>query len=100
VVFTDGSSDEVSALCAVDGARLHHRQAAITDLWTLAHAGLLFASGFSTFSMWASFLGGMPTLYAPGKIQQRVQLGSRNAIELELGEGSPLPHSVFEHFKS
>lgn len=96
VVFTDGSPDEVGELCAVEGVRLHQRQAAITDIWTLAEADLLFASGCSTFSMWASYLGRMPTLYAPGKIEQRVQM--ENAAELEVAAGSPLPPEALQRF--
>lgn len=94
VVFTDGGWEEVEELCALEGVRLHQRQPAIADLWTLSHAGLLFASGFSTFGMWASFLGGMPTIYAPGKLQQRVQRGRKDAFEIELAEGDDLPEHV------
>jgi hypothetical protein len=91
VVFTDGGNEEVEALCNIDGTYLSQRLPSITELWTMAHAGLLFASGFSTFSMWASFLGGMPTVYAPGKIQQRVQAGRAGPVEIELPAGSEIP---------
>jgi hypothetical protein len=97
VVFTDGSPDELGPLLEIDGVLLHSRQTAITDLWTLTHAQLLFASGFSTFSMWASFLGGMPTIYAPGKIQQRVQSGRPDSTEIELEEGADLPARAMIH---
>jgi hypothetical protein len=95
IAFTDGSPEEVSELCAIDGVRLHRRMQAITDLWTLAGARLLFASGFSTFSMWASFLSGMPTIYAPGKIQQFVQNDRKNALEIELAKDDAIPTSAF-----
>ena len=91
VVFTDGSVEEIADLLALDGVRMNPRQPAITDLWTMSCAKLLFASGFSTFGMWASFLGGMPTIYAPGKLQQRVQAGRPQAIEIEVSEGAELP---------
>jgi hypothetical protein len=94
VVFTDGSEDELADLLAIDGVRLHARQAAISDLWALTHAQLLFASGFSTFSMWASFLGSMPTIYAPGKIQQKVQTGRSDPVEIELDERADIPALV------
>lgn len=89
VVMTDGSIDEVEPLLAVEHVRLHPRGAAITDLMLMSQASLLMASGYSTFSMWASFFGGMPTVYAPGKIQQR--LHARRDTEIELAEGEPLP---------
>jgi hypothetical protein len=100
VIFTDGTYEEVSALCAIEGVRLHRRQPAIMDLWTLAHAKLLLASGFSTFGMWASFLKGMPTIYAPGKIQQYVQIGRDGAIELELAEEEAIPANVFSSIEN
>ena len=96
VVFTDGSPEEVDALCRIEGVVLHRRATAITDLWTMSRAGILFASGFSTFSMWASFLGGMPTIYAPGKLQQRVQTARADAIEIELPAGLYIPEFVLE----
>lgn len=96
VVFTDGSAAELSNVLAVDGVRLHRRQLAITDLWTMSRAALLVASGYSTFGMWASYLGGMPTVYAPGKLQQRVQVGRPRAIEVEIAEEAVSPFQRFE----
>jgi len=90
-LFTDGSREEVAEILNVDNVHLHRRGTAIADLWTLAQARLLFASGFSTFSMWASFLGGMPTIYAPGKIQERVQLERPRPLEIEVEEGADIP---------
>ncbi len=94
VVFTDGSGEEVTEVLSFDNVHLRKRCAAIADLWALAHARLLFASGFSTFSMWASFLGRMPTIYAPGKMQQIVQSGHPPAKEIELEEGADIPADV------
>jgi hypothetical protein len=91
VVFTDGTLGDVRDLLAMDGVCLHKRKSAITDLWTLSHASLFFATGFSTFSMWASFLGAMPTIYAPGEIRQRVLSGSLQPIEIEIAEGQKIP---------
>lgn len=94
VVFTDGDENELAELTAMPGLTFHKRRSALADLWLLSRATVLFASGYSTFSMWASFLGGMPTIYAPEKIQQRVQVGRDTAIELELPAGAPLPRRV------
>ena len=91
VVFSDGSEAEIAPLRTVENVVIHQRRSALEDLWTLSHANLLFASGFSTFSMWASYLGGGPTIYAPGKIQQRVQTGLEAPFEIELSEGGDLP---------
>jgi len=94
LVFTDGTADEVADLCRIDGVRLNPRGHAITDLWILTQCRLLFASGFSTFGMWASFLGGMPTVYAPGKLQQHVQADRTDSLELELPADADIPDSI------
>jgi hypothetical protein len=91
VVFTDGSTDEVAEVLRFDNVFLHRRRSALEDIWTIAHARLLFGSGFSTFSMWASYLGGMPTFYAPGKMAQRVQIESPASLEIELPEEGSIP---------
>jgi hypothetical protein len=39
---------------------------AMVDILLLSKASALITSGTSTFSMWAAFLGGMPTLWFPG----------------------------------
>lgn len=94
LVFTDGDFDEVRPLLELRGVSRPPKQAAISDLWRMGQAALLFASGFSTFGMWASFLGGMPTIYAPGKIQQLLQRGRNPGLELELHEGAELPEEI------
>jgi hypothetical protein len=91
VVFTDGSTNEVAAVLRFANVYLHRRRTALEDIWTIGRASLLFASGFSTFGMWASYLGGMPTLYAPGKIAQRVQTGSPTSVEIEVPEDGKIP---------
>ena len=97
LIFTDGSPSQVALLLEQKNVMLAPNGVAIVDLFRLSRASLLLASGYSTFSMWASFLGGMPTIYAPGKIQQPVQTGRNNesAIEIELAESESIPTNVF-----
>lgn len=97
VVYSDGSADELSALLKVSGVQMAQRQPAIVDLWSMSQASLLFASGYSTFSMWASYLGGMPSVYAPGKRQQFVQAGRAGAVEVEVAAGDVIPDCVTAH---
>jgi len=98
IVFTDGSPDEIEPLVSIPGVTLQPRQPAITDLWGIANAALLIASGYSTFSMWGSYLGRMPTIYAPGKIQQRVQCADVGAVEIELAAHEEIPDAAFARF--
>jgi hypothetical protein len=85
-VFSDGSESELEALLAIPNVRLHRRRSAIADMWTISRANLLFAGGASTFAMWASYLGAMPTAYAPGKLLHRVQAGQPDGQEVEIDE--------------
>ena len=93
LVFTDGSLSEIVDLLRVPGVQRPPVASPISDLWMLAQSRLLFASGYSTFSTWASFLGGMPTIYATGKLQ-RVQSDERKSTEMELGEYDILPNNL------
>lgn len=94
IIATDGSAEEVRPILQLENVHLHPRGTAIADIWLLAHADLLFASGYSTFSMWASYLGGMPTIYAPGRIQQKVQGGRPAPAEFELAGEEDIPPEV------
>jgi len=100
VVYTDGFPDEVADLTKLPGVQLSPREEAIAALWAMSQASLLFGSGYSTFSMWSSYLGGMPTLYAPGKLAQRI-LGEREGgVELELAAGNAIPEAVVKAIDS
>jgi hypothetical protein len=97
VVYSDGSATELAELSRLGGVQVRQGHPAIADLWSMSQASLLFASGHSTFSMWASYLGGMPTVYAPGKLQQTVQAGRVGAVEVEVAAGQALPRCVTSH---
>lgn len=81
LVFSDGDEQELADLLAIPDVALQSGNAAITDLLSLAQARAIIASG-STFSMWASFLSQVPTLWFPGQRKQRV-LDAANGDELE-----------------
>ena len=102
LIFTDGSPAQVAPLLEQKNVMLAPKAVAIVDLFRLSRASLLLASGYSTFSMWASFLGGMPTIYAPKKIQQLVQVGRdiESTIEIELAESEAIPVNVFSSLES
>jgi hypothetical protein len=94
VLFTDGDAAEVAEVLEVRNVHLNRPGTAIADLWGMTRGKLLIASGYSTFSMWASYLGGMPTRYAPGKLSQRVQLLAPTPLEIELPAGGAIPTEV------
>ena len=90
-VLSDGREPELAALLRVPNCHLVTRGTAIGDLLFLAKAKLLFGTGHSTFSMWASHLGAMPTVYAAGKLDQRVFAPEDGVSEGEWAPGQPLP---------
>ena len=85
-VFSDGSPDELKEILARPGCEFATTNKAIGDIFLLSRASLLIASGYSTFSMWGSFLGKMPTIYHPGRLQQKV------LRDLHIFEGEWKPH--------
>jgi hypothetical protein len=81
VLFSDGADAELAPILSEPAIERARGSTAITDLIDMAGARALVASG-STFSMWASFLGQIPTVWYPGQRRQFV-LGSADARGLE-----------------
>jgi hypothetical protein len=65
VVFSDGTAEELAPLLAEGSTCRSRGESALTDLLLMTGAAALVASR-STFSIWGSFLGQVPTLYFPG----------------------------------
>lgn len=82
LVFSDGTDDELAPLLALDRCQRLQFGSAIADLLALSRARLLVASG-STFSMWASYLGRMPTVWHPGQKKQNLY-GPSEPFEIEV----------------
>lgn len=61
-VFSDGTPAELRELLSLPGVTLNVGRHEIDDFLGLASAGLLVGS-HSTFSHWAAFLGGMPSIW-------------------------------------
>ena len=90
-VVSDGHEHELTGLLAVPNCRLMTLGTAIGDMLLLAKARLLFASAHSTFSMWGSYLGRVPALYYPGKMDENVFPPGSGVYEGEWSAGQPLP---------
>lgn len=56
-VFSDGTDEELEELLSIDGVSRMYCGNAWADIIGLAQSKLIIASGGSTFSMWARFLG-------------------------------------------
>lgn len=81
VIYSDGTDEELAPLLAEQATTRSPSRSAITDLLDMSGAAALVASG-STFSMWASYLGQVPTLWHPGQRRQLV-LGGGDQEMLE-----------------
>jgi hypothetical protein len=66
-IVSDGSEQDLRELLELENTFFVRPGCAISDMLTLANAKILIASGGSSFSAWASFLGGMPTISLPGQ---------------------------------
>jgi len=88
-VFSDGTDDELARLVGMPAVRRVEFGSSLADLLALSRCSLIIASG-STFSMWASYLHQVPTIWHPGKLLQKVHLVDRGQ-EVEWYPGRDLP---------
>ena len=88
-VYSDGTAEQLAPLLSLPGVSRREYGSSLADIFGLSRSRLLIASG-STFSMWGSYLGQMPTLWHPGKLLQHVLL-EHPEREFEWAAGEPLP---------
>jgi hypothetical protein len=78
-LFSDGTDEELAELLAIDGVRRVTFGSSIADMIGLSRARIFIASG-STFSMWASYLGQMPTVWFPKRLHHPILKDSRREV--------------------
>ena len=93
-VFSDGTDEELAGLLALPEVQRMDYGSGLGDMLGLSRSRLLIASG-STFSMWGSYLGQVPTIWHPKKLLQHVLLEYPQR-EIEWGPGNALPNWVGE----
>lgn len=93
-IFSDGSENDIKELLAEENTFFTKTGSAISDLLILSKAKILIASGGSSFSAWASFLGQMPTISCVGQSLSWFKITSpKNSY---IGEFDPFsPNQVF-----
>jgi hypothetical protein len=91
-VYSDGTDAELAKLLALPAVRRVDYGSSLGDMIGLSRSKLLIASG-STFSMWGSYLGQVPTLWHPQKLLQHVLL-EHPEREIEWAPGDTLPDWV------
>lgn len=88
LVFSDGADSELASLLELPGIERRRSTDALSDLLEMRSCSALIASG-STYSMWASFLGQMPTVWYPGQMRHRFI--AEACAEVEYSGDEPLP---------
>ena len=88
-VFSDGTSEELAPLLGLPAVHRVDYGSGLADMLGLSRSRLLIASG-STFSMWGSYLGQVPTIWHPKKLLQHVLIDHPER-EIEWAAGDPLP---------
>ena len=92
LVFSDGTDEELKELLELPSVSRADYGSGLGDMLGLSRSRLLIASG-STFSMWGSFLGQVPTIWHPGKLLQPLLLEFPDR-EIEWAQGDVLPSWV------
>ena len=93
-IFSDAENTELKEILDLDNCNRAYFGSAISDMIALSRCKILVSSA-STFSMWASFLGQMPTIWFPGQMRQKLIL-DKKLFESEIDYNDPLPTSIIQ----
>lgn len=97
-VFSDATEDELRDILQLKNCQSVYFGSAISDLVALSNCKILVSSA-STFSMWASFLGQMPTIWFPGQLRQKL-VNDSSVFEGEIDYDDALPESIIKIIKN
>jgi len=97
-IFSDAEDSELKEILAYDNCKRAYFGSAISDMLALSTSKVLISSA-STFSMWASFLGQMPTIWFPGQMRQKLIL-EKSKFEGEVDYDDDLPSSIIKELKN
>jgi len=96
-IFSDAGGEELKEVLAFKNCNRVYFGSAISDMLALSTCKVLISSA-STFSMWASFLGQMPTIWFPGQMRQKLLL-ENSKFEGEVDFDDSLPISIIKELK-
>jgi len=91
LVFSDGSNSDLDALLRLPGVQRFDSGSPLGDLLALASVRVLIGS-ISTFSMWATYLGRMPTVWRRSE-EPTALLYDRPGAEASVAPGDGLPEA-------
>ena len=64
-IFSDASKSELKDLLNLPNTTLAEGNPALLDIFLLSNSKILIGTSMSTFSLWASYLGGCTTIWSP-----------------------------------
>jgi hypothetical protein len=96
-VVSDGRRQELADLVTMPGIEWIQTGSAISDLLLLSRAKVIIATGGSSFSAWASFLGECPILAVPGQSHTWFHLHHGNGAYVGEFHASKPPLEVQRH---
>lgn len=71
LIFTDAAASQIKPVLDLRNVRMAEPNSSIVDMLLMARARVLITSASSTFSMWASFLGRMPSVWFPSNWREK-----------------------------
>jgi len=97
-IFSDGRTSQLSEILCKENIFRIDTGNSISDMISLSSGAILIGSG-STFSMWASFLGGMPSIWYPS-LHPYELLEDQNIYEGEINFNDQLPEKLLINISS
>ena len=91
-IFSDATDKELQDVLSFSNCRRAYFGSSISDMIALSRCKVLVSSA-STFSMWASFLGQIPTIWFPGQMRQKL-ISNPNIFEGEIDYSDKLPTTL------
>jgi hypothetical protein len=92
-VFSDGKDNELISLLKLPNVTRVIDGSGISDMISLSMSGILIASN-STFSLWSSYLGRIPTIWFPGTFRINLFKKEENIFEGEIDYDNELPEGL------
>lgn len=93
-IFSDAGDQELKEILDFENCIRADFGSSISDMLALSNAKVLVSSG-STFSMWASFLGQIPTIWFPGQMRQKL-INNSSIFEGEIDYNDKLTESLLK----
>lgn len=90
-IFSDAKDSEIEQILNLPNVTRYYFGSSIADMLAISKSQLLIASN-STFSLWGSYLGQMPTIWFPGTL--RIQLFDNPLKEIEIDYDDELPRTL------